>query len=252
MLKRAIIFVHRWLGVGLCSIFLLWFPSGIAMMYWDFPSVASADRMQRSPPLDAPRITVSPERAFAALGTTKADIEGILVTGGEYLHGVKPDKSSVIAVSMAPDKSGIFDYNLLSESDLEKGVEEFVKKAKKDYPDSEITSHSIYKQGQAIYICMDYTLPEDGHSYRAYVTVINDMVIQIKMSSEEQIAAGQQDMLKSVIDSITFTEIKKKPFSISQYWWAIVIAGALLIAALRISKVRKKIKAARDGNNAAK
>lgn len=70
MLKRAIIFVHRWLGVGLCSIFLLWFPSGIAMMYWDFPSVASADRLQRSPPLDAPRITVSPERAFAALGTT--------------------------------------------------------------------------------------------------------------------------------------------------------------------------------------
>ena len=30
-LKRSAIFVHRWLGVALCLIFLLWFPSGIGM-----------------------------------------------------------------------------------------------------------------------------------------------------------------------------------------------------------------------------
>ena len=30
MLKRFAIFVHRWLGVALCLVFLLWFPSGIA------------------------------------------------------------------------------------------------------------------------------------------------------------------------------------------------------------------------------
>ena len=39
-IKRSLIFVHRWLGVALCLIFLLWFPSGIGMMYWDFPSVS--------------------------------------------------------------------------------------------------------------------------------------------------------------------------------------------------------------------
>ena len=41
MIKRAAIFVHRWLGVALCLFFLLWFPSGIGMMYWDFPSVTA-------------------------------------------------------------------------------------------------------------------------------------------------------------------------------------------------------------------
>src|SRR6267154_2410358 len=28
MLKRSLIFVHRWLGVALCLFFLLWFRSG--------------------------------------------------------------------------------------------------------------------------------------------------------------------------------------------------------------------------------
>ena len=41
MLKRSLILVHRWLGVALCLVFLLWFPSGIGMMYWDFPSVSA-------------------------------------------------------------------------------------------------------------------------------------------------------------------------------------------------------------------
>jgi hypothetical protein len=191
---------------------------------------------------------------FAALGTTKADIDGKLITNNEYLHAVMPDASAEIAVSMVPDKSGIFDYNLLSESDVEKGVKEFIKTAQKDYPDSNIIGHSIYKQGQAIYICMDYALPAGGSDYwyRTYVTVINGMVIQIKMSANEQITAEQQDMLKGVIDSVRYTEVKQKPFSISEYWWIIAVAGAVLIMALRISKVRKKAKAARDGNNAAK
>src|SRR3954470_22592991 len=38
-LTRVLLVVHRWLGVALCVLFLIWFPSGIGMMYWDFPSV---------------------------------------------------------------------------------------------------------------------------------------------------------------------------------------------------------------------
>ena len=65
MLKRSLIFVHRWLGVGLCLIFLLWFPSGIAMMYWDFPGVSPTDRLARSPELDSRTIALSPQQALA-------------------------------------------------------------------------------------------------------------------------------------------------------------------------------------------
>lgn len=44
-LERSLIFVHRWLGVLVSPLFVIWFASAIGMMYWDFPSVTSADRL---------------------------------------------------------------------------------------------------------------------------------------------------------------------------------------------------------------
>ncbi|HLG57054.1 MAG TPA: PepSY domain-containing protein [Vicinamibacterales bacterium] len=67
MLKRAAVFVHRWLGVALCLVFLLWFPSGIGMMYWEYPSVTAADRLDRSPALDRSKILLSPAEAYGKL-----------------------------------------------------------------------------------------------------------------------------------------------------------------------------------------
>ena len=67
-MKRTLIFIHRWLGVTLCLVFLLWFPSAIGMMYWDFPSVTPADRLARSQAIDPARVKVSPAEAFATLG----------------------------------------------------------------------------------------------------------------------------------------------------------------------------------------
>ena len=66
-LKRSLIFVHRWLGVALSAIFLLWFVSGIVMMYWTYPTVSARDRLERAPRLDPAQIRVSPEQAAAAV-----------------------------------------------------------------------------------------------------------------------------------------------------------------------------------------
>ena len=71
-IKRSLIFVHRWLGIALCVVFLLWFPSGIGMMYWTFPDVSRDDRLERSPALDASRVKLSPAEALKALGQDDA------------------------------------------------------------------------------------------------------------------------------------------------------------------------------------
>ena len=65
MLTRSAIFVHRWLGVALCVVFLIWFPSGIGIMYWDYPGVSTGDRLERSPALDASKVRLSAEEAYA-------------------------------------------------------------------------------------------------------------------------------------------------------------------------------------------
>ncbi len=69
-IKRSAIVIHRWLGVSLCLVFLLWFPSGIGMMYWDFPGVTAADRLEHGAALDRSAIRVSPAEAYAMLGAT--------------------------------------------------------------------------------------------------------------------------------------------------------------------------------------
>jgi len=66
-IKKSLIFVHRWMGVGLSLIFLMWFVSGIVMMYWDYPSVSASDRLAQSTPLDPTQIKLSAKEAFARL-----------------------------------------------------------------------------------------------------------------------------------------------------------------------------------------
>ena len=71
IMRRYAIAVHRWLGVALAGFFLLWFPSGIGMMYWEFPAVTAADRLERAPALRPAAIRLSPAEAITALGATQ-------------------------------------------------------------------------------------------------------------------------------------------------------------------------------------
>jgi hypothetical protein len=65
VLTRSAIFVHRWLGVLLCVLFLIWFPSGIGIMYWDYPGVSPGDRLERSPALDPSKVRFAAAEAYA-------------------------------------------------------------------------------------------------------------------------------------------------------------------------------------------
>jgi hypothetical protein len=68
MVKRTLVFLHRWLGVLLCVVFLIWFVSGIGMMYWTFPTVTAADRLERAPALDPATVVLSPAEAAERIG----------------------------------------------------------------------------------------------------------------------------------------------------------------------------------------
>jgi len=72
MILRTLIFIHRWVGTALCVLFLLWFPSGIGMMYWGMPAISARDRLERAPVLDAGRVVLSPQEAAAKVGVRAA------------------------------------------------------------------------------------------------------------------------------------------------------------------------------------
>src|SRR5689334_7896101 len=74
-LKRALLFAHRWLGVASSMLFVVWFLSGVVMMYCDFPSVTPRDRLARSAPLRASQITLTPAAAHRRLGESASPTE---------------------------------------------------------------------------------------------------------------------------------------------------------------------------------
>jgi hypothetical protein len=66
-LRKFAIFVHRWLGLAFCLLFALWFVSGIVMMYSDYPSVGSKERLSKAAALAQGAIHISPQAAYSAL-----------------------------------------------------------------------------------------------------------------------------------------------------------------------------------------
>lgn len=79
--------MHRWLGVGLCLVFLMWFASGLAMMYWSYPEITAADRVSREKAIDGAQIHLSPAQAYARLQTDSPVTEAkIVMLGGRPIY----------------------------------------------------------------------------------------------------------------------------------------------------------------------
>ncbi|WP_375195211.1 PepSY domain-containing protein [Sphingobium sp.] len=66
--KRWLYLFHRWTGIILCLFFVLWFLSGLVMLYVSFPSFRAQERLAMAPPIDWRQVHASPGRALARLG----------------------------------------------------------------------------------------------------------------------------------------------------------------------------------------
>lgn len=53
-LHKSLIFLHKWLGVTLALLFLMWFVSGVVLYYVPFPGLSQAERLAGLPPLQLP------------------------------------------------------------------------------------------------------------------------------------------------------------------------------------------------------
>lgn len=67
-MKRQLILFHRWLGVVLCGVFVLWFLSGGVMMYVDFPKLTAEERFAGIEPLALDDFKTSPAAAWQKTG----------------------------------------------------------------------------------------------------------------------------------------------------------------------------------------
>jgi hypothetical protein len=115
--RRVLILTHRYLGIPLSVLFVLWFVTGIAMMYvGGMPTLSAQTRLQKLPALDvsAVRLTPAEAAAQAASGFGRAALTTVLgrpayrfaspygtatvfADTGEPLEGVSLDTARAVA-----------------------------------------------------------------------------------------------------------------------------------------------------------
>ena len=61
-----LVLVHRWLGIGFCLLFAMWFSTGIVMHFVPFPSLTESERFAGLPPIDLSLLRYGPDGAVAA------------------------------------------------------------------------------------------------------------------------------------------------------------------------------------------
>ncbi len=123
----SLIAVHRYLGVAFCLIFLIWFASGIVMIFKRMPEYSAQERLARLPALDARTVLLTPAQAFdaAGLGGTPdrmllTSVDGrpvyrfivgpgsatVSAADGAYVDRVDGDGAARIAGGLFPDHRG--------------------------------------------------------------------------------------------------------------------------------------------------
>src|SRR5262249_4504403 len=64
--RKLLIYSHRWMGIAFGLLFLSWFVSGIAFMYWGMPSLSAKERSEHQRPVDLSSAKFSPLEAARA------------------------------------------------------------------------------------------------------------------------------------------------------------------------------------------
>lgn len=79
---RGLTLIHRWVGLFFCLIFVIWFASGIVMVYHRMPQYTAEERLARLAPLEADDVELSPAEAYNAAGLTELPQRAYLLTYG--------------------------------------------------------------------------------------------------------------------------------------------------------------------------
>src|SRR5690348_2494598 len=66
--RKLLIYSHRWLGIGIITMFLVWTLSGVILLYYGHPQLTTGERLLRLQPIDFSTATVTPAQAAAKAG----------------------------------------------------------------------------------------------------------------------------------------------------------------------------------------
>ncbi len=101
---RALILIHRWLGVASCLLFAMWFATGMVMHFVPFPALTEAERIAGLAPVDPTVVRHAPAAAVLASNVQDATQVRLLerADGQVYLVRGTTGIAAVFAADLAP------------------------------------------------------------------------------------------------------------------------------------------------------
>ncbi len=108
---RALILLHRWLGVSLSLLFAMWFATGIVMHFVSFPTLTEAERVDGLAPIGSSHVPNNLAAAVDASGIKDAtrvrliqrsDGPVYIVTGRSGIRAVRADDLTDAEIKSAP------------------------------------------------------------------------------------------------------------------------------------------------------
>ena len=127
--RKVLVYVHRWLGIAGCILFIAWFISGVVMMYARMPGLANEERLARAQPLDLSTAKISLQQARDEFGLPTERIQVAMMKGrpvyrfgggryqtiifadtGEFFEGTPKEEALEVARRYAPGFTGEIRY----------------------------------------------------------------------------------------------------------------------------------------------
>jgi uncharacterized iron-regulated membrane protein len=113
---RALILLHRWLGVSFCLLFAMWFATGMVMHFVPFPALTETERIEELAPIDLSHRLRGPAEAVQSSSIQDAarvrllqrsDGPVYVVTGASGMSAVRADDLTDATVKSAPSARAI-------------------------------------------------------------------------------------------------------------------------------------------------
>jgi uncharacterized iron-regulated membrane protein len=107
-MMRALVLLHRWLGVSFCLLFAMWFLTGIVMHFVPFPSLTETERFYGLVPIEMSQLPHGPAEAVqrSAIGDAtrvrllqRSDGPVYLVTGASGVRAIHASDLSAASVT---------------------------------------------------------------------------------------------------------------------------------------------------------
>jgi hypothetical protein len=103
-LRKDFILWHRWLGVAFSLLFLMWFLSGMVLMYWPYPEVGAGLRVKKGVDIDAAAVQVGVAEAMRAAGAEGADRVRLTMLDGRPMYRFHEGRLQKLAYADRPEE----------------------------------------------------------------------------------------------------------------------------------------------------